>query len=415
MPDMNILLVICIALVAGLLMTRLMKVIGLPNVTGYLIIGIILGPCCFKIINQTDLDGVFNIITEVALAFIAFSIGVEFKISSFKRIGKNIFVITLTQALTTTLLVDAVLITLALTTDLIPLPVAICLGAIATATAPAATLMVVRQYKAHGPVTETLLPVVALDDAVGLMVFSVSIALAEVFASGTPITFTAIVLEPLLEIVLSLAIGAALGFILSLSTKIFKSRANRLAACIAVVFAGCGITMIEGLSLSSLLVCMMIGAIYCNFFKESDVIMEQCDRWTTPLFILFFIISGASLDIFNIIHVGVIGIVYVLVRALGKYTGAMWGAAVVKAPPTVTKYLGFTLLPQAGVAIGMAAICARTLPAELASAITTVVLCATLIYELVGPIVTKLALSAAEEIEKKPKKQKPAGNTPANQ
>ena len=394
MPDMNILLVICIALVAGLLMTRLMKVIGLPNVTGYLIIGIILGPCCFKIINHTDLDGVFNIITEVALAFIAFSIGVEFKISSFKRIGKNIFVITLTQALTTTLLVDAVLITLALTTDLIPLPVAICLGAIATATAPAATLMVVRQYKAHGPVTETLLPVVA---------------------SGTPITFTAIVLEPLLEIVLSLAIGAALGFILSLSTKIFKSRANRLAACIAVVFAGCGITMIEGLSLSSLLVCMMIGAIYCNFFKESDVIMEQCDRWTTPLFILFFIISGASLDIFNIIHVGVIGIVYVLVRALGKYTGAMWGAAVVKAPPTVTKYLGFTLLPQAGVAIGMAAICARTLPAELASAITTVVLCATLIYELVGPIVTKLALSAAGEIEKKPKKQKPAGNTPANQ
>ena len=158
MPDMNILLVICIALVAGLLMTRLMKVIGLPNVTGYLIIGIILGPCCFKIINHTDLDGVFNIITEVALAFIAFSIGVEFKISSFKRIGKNIFVITLTQALTTTLLVDAVLITLALTTDLIPLPVAICLGAIATATAPAATLMVVRQYKAHGPVTETLLP-----------------------------------------------------------------------------------------------------------------------------------------------------------------------------------------------------------------------------------------------------------------
>ena len=391
-------------------MTRLMKLIGLPNVTGYLIIGIILGPCCLKIISQTDINGVFDIITEVALAFIAFSIGVEFKISAFKRIGKNIFIITLSQALTTAVLVDVVLITLALTTDIVELPVAICLGAIATATAPAATLMVVRQYKARGPVTETLLPVVALDDAVGIMVFSVSIAIAKVFASGTPLTFTAIVLEPLLEIVLSLAIGAALGALLSLSARIFKSRANRLTSCIAVVLAGCGLTMIEGLTLSSLLVCMMIGAVYCNTFRQSDVIMEQCDRWTTPLFILFFIVSGASLDIFNIIHVGVVGVIYVLVRATGKYIGAMWGSAAVKAPRAVTKYLGLTLLPQAGVAIGMAAICARSLPPELASAITTVVLCATLIYELAGPIITKLALSAAGEIEKKPKKQQPSDN-----
>lgn len=391
-------------------MTRLMKLIGLPNVTGYLIIGIILGPCCLKIISQTDINGVFDIITEVALAFIAFSIGVEFKISAFKRIGKNIFIITLSQALTTAVLVDVILITLALTTDIVELPVAICLGAIATATAPAATLMVVRQYKARGPVTETLLPVVALDDAVGLMVFSVSIAIAKVFASGTPLTFTAIVLEPLLEIVLSLAIGAALGALLSLSARIFKSRANRLTSCIAVVLAGCGLTMIEGLTLSSLLVCMMIGAVYCNTFRQSDVIMEQCDRWTTPLFILFFIVSGASLDIFNIIHVGVVGVIYVLVRATGKYIGAMWGSAAVKAPRAVTKYLGLTLLPQAGVAIGMAAICARSLPPELASAITTVVLCATLIYELAGPIITKLALSAAGEIEKKPKKQQPSDN-----
>lgn len=391
-------------------MTRLMKLIGLPNVTGYLIIGIILGPCCLKIISQTDINGVFDIITEVALAFIAFSIGVEFKISAFKRIGKNIFIITLSQALTTAVLVDVVLITLALTTDIVELPVAICLGAIATATAPAATLMVVRQYKARGPVTETLLPVVALDDAVGLMVFSVSIAIAKVFASGTPLTFTAIVLEPLLEIVLSLAIGAALGALLSLSARIFKSRANRLTSCIAVVLAGCGLTMIEGLTLSSLLVCMMIGAVYCNTFRQSDVIMEQCDRWTTPLFILFFIVSGASLDIFNIIHVGVVGVIYVLVRATGKYIGAMWGSAAVKAPRAVTKYLGLTLLPQAGVAIGMAAICARSLTPELASAITTVVLCATLIYELAGPIITKLALSAAGEIEKKPKKQQPSDN-----
>lgn len=405
---MNILLSICIALFAGLLMTRLMKIIGLPNVTGYLIIGIVLGPCCFKIINQNDINNVFSVITDVALAFIAFSIGVEFKISSFKHIGKNIFVITLFQALVTAFLVDAVLITLALTTDILPLPVAICLGAIATATAPAATLMVVRQYKAHGPVTETLLPVVALDDAVGLMVFSVSIAVAKVFASGTPLTFYAVILEPLLEIFLSLAIGSALGALLSLGMRIFASRANRLCLCIATVMAGCGITMIEGLSLSSLLVCMMIGAIYCNTFKGADVIMEQCDRWTTPLFILFFIVSGANLDIFNIVNVGIVGIIYIVVRSVGKYSGAMFGSFVAKAPKTVTKYLGLTLFPQAGVAIGMAAICSRQLPAEIGSAIVTVVLCATLVYELIGPVITKIALSAAGEIEKKPKKQKTA-------
>lgn len=411
--DIDILLVICLALVVGLLMTRLMKIVGLPNVTGYLIVGIILGPCVLGLMSKDQIENVFSVITDLALAFIAFSIGVEFKISSFKHIGKNVFVITLTQALTTTFLVDAVIITMAIVRpDLVPLPVAICLGAIATATAPAATLMVVRQYKAKGPVTETLLPVVALDDAVGLIVFSVSIALAKVFASGTQPTFNSIVLEPLLEIVASLGIGAILGLLLTLGMKLFKSRANRLCLCIAMVMAGCGLTRLSAtlgiprFSLSSLLVCMMIGAIYCNMFKESDVIMEQCDRWTTPLFMLFFIISGANLDIFNIVNVGIVGIVYVFVRAAGKYFGAMWGAAVVKAPKPVTKYLGLTLLPQAGVAIGMAAICATSLPAAEAAAVTTVVLCATLIYELVGPVITKIALTAAGEIEKKPKKQK---------
>ena len=410
--DIDILLVICIALVAGLMMTRLMKIIGLPNVTGYLIIGIIIGPCVLGIIGKGQLDNVFSVITDLALAFIAFSIGVEFKLSSFKHIGKSVIAITLTQALTTTLLVDAVIITMAIVKpDLVPLPVAICLGAIATATAPAATLMVIRQYKAKGPVTETLLPVVALDDAVGLMVFSISLAIAKVFASNTAPTFNTIILEPLLEIFGSLAVGALLGAILSFGMKLFKSRANRLCLCIAVVMAGCGLTRlsanlnIPGFSLSSLLVCMMIGAVYCNTFKQSYVIMEQCDRWTTPLFMLFFIISGANLDIYNIVNVGVVGIVYVLVRAAGKYFGAMWGAAAVKAPKTVTRYLGLTLLPQAGVAIGMAAICATSLPPAEASAVTTIVLCATLIYELVGPVITKIALSAAGEIEKKPRKR----------
>ena len=421
--DIDILLVICLALVVGLLMTRLMKIVGLPNVTGYLIVGIILGPCVLGLMNKDQLENVFSVITDLALAFIAFSIGVEFKISSFKHIGKNVFVITLTQALTTTLLVDAVLITMAIVRpDLVPLPVAICLGAIATATAPAATLMVVRQYKAKGPVTETLLPVVALDDAVGLIVFSVSIALAKVFASGTQPTFNSIVLEPLLEIVASLGVGAILGLLLTLGMKLFKSRANRLCLCIAMVMAGCGLTRlsatlgIPGFSLSSLLVCMMIGAIYCNMFKESDVIMEQCDRWTTPLFMLFFIISGADLDLSIIPSVGLVGITYIIVRSLGKYFGANIGAGIVRADHNVRKYLGLTLLPQAGVAIGMAQKVALT--PELASGgfstvIVTVTLCATLVYEFVGPLATKWALDRAGEIVI-PKKNKKEGE-PAKQ
>jgi len=406
---MNILLSICIALAVGLLSTRIMKLVKMPNVTGYLIAGIIIGPCVFGLISHEQLSGVFKVITDVALAFIAFSIGVEFKLSHFKQIGKSVLIITIAQAITTAILVDIVLITLALTTEFVSLPVAICLGAIATATAPAATLMVVRQYKAKGPVTDTLLPVVAFDDAIGLMVFSVSLAIAKVFENGSAITVQAILLEPLLEIVLSLAIGGAIGFILGLSMKLFKSRSNRLVGCITAIIAGCGLTLIPGLHLSSLLVCMMIGAVYCNMFPDNEKIMDLCDRWTAPLFMLFFVISGAELDIFNIVNVGIVGIIYIVVRSIGKITGAMWGAGVVKAEPNIRKFLGFTLLPQAGVAIGMAALCNNAMPGTTAAQITTVVLCATLIYELVGPVVTKLALSKAGEIKKTPKPQKAQG------
>ena len=425
---MRTLLSLSVAILAGLLMTRVAKPLKLPSVTAYLVAGVLIGPYCLGLLGieglgfptQEDVDSL-SLISEVALGFIAFSIGSEFRVSELKHTGKQAFVIGVLQALAATFLIDIALVAIALVTNgKLTIAQAITLGAIGTATAPAATLMVVRQYKAKGPLVDLLLPIVALDDAVGLVLFAVSFGIAKALSSGVVDLYT-IVANPIIEITASLLLGAVAGWVMTQIEKLFNSNTNRLAITISFVFLTVALSMISvkigpvTLGFSSLLVCMMIGAIYCNFFKESDVIMEQCDRWTTPLFILFFIISGASLDIFNIIHVGVIGIVYVLVRALGKYTGAMWGAAVVKAPPTVTKYLGFTLLPQAGVAIGMAAICARTLPAELASAITTVVLCATLIYELVGPIVTKLALSAAEEIEKKPKKQKPAGNTPANQ
>lgn len=393
----NTLLVLALIFVLGLFSTRLMKVLRLPNVTGYLLIGLLVGPYCAKLINDGNI-GSFKIITNAALGFIAFSIGGEFKLSTLKRLGKSVVVITLFQAIITSGLVFIVL-----TLVKAPLPVTFALSAIAAATAPAATLMVVRQYKARGPVTETLLPVVALDDAIGLMIFSICFALAKVFATGSELTIHNALLVPILEIVLSLSFGAIIGVILSLVMKLFKSRANRLIWMIAMVFLGIALCEIIPLELSSLLVCMMIGAVFTNMRPDSIHILEGQERWTPPLFMLFFIISGAELDLKVIPLVGVIGIAYLVSRSIGKIAGAAIGAKTVKANPNITKYLGLTLLPQAGVAIGMAQVVSISLGGETAEIVTAVVLCATLIYELVGPVITKMALTKAGEIEKKEK------------
>jgi Kef-type K+ transport system membrane component KefB len=386
---MNILLSLSLAMLIGLLMTRIIKIFGLPNVTAYIIAGLLAGPFCFKLIPADLLHG-FEIITTVALGFIAFSIGGEFKLNHMKSIGRSILVITLMQAVITTALVDTVLLVFGF-----DIPIAITLGAIAAATAPAATLMVVRQYKAKGPVTDTLLPVVAGDDAIGLVIFSLSLSIARSLSMKESLTFRNAVFNPIWEIVLSLVIGAVIGFLLSLSMKLFKSRANRICLIIASVF-GC-VALSQLLNLSSLLACMMIGAIYANICHDIEPVMETYDRWTPPLFLLFFVISGAELDISLIISVGVIGIIYLVTRSLGKYFGAMIGAHIVSADRNIKKYLGLTLLPQAGVAVGMAQIAITALPAYGAS-IRTIVLCATLIYELAGPIITKAALVKAGEI-----------------
>lgn len=389
---MNTLLVIGLALVIGLIFTRIMKIIGLPFVTGYLIAGVLIGPYVFNLIQFTNIEEL-GVVVDVALGFIAFSIGSSFKLSNLKKIGGGMFVITLTQAFAAVILVD-----LALWAMGVDLPIVLSLGAIAAATAPAATLMVVRQYKAKGIVTDTLLPVVALDDAVGLVVFAVSISMACVFATGTQPTLTQMLWQPLGEIGLSLVIGAALGFILSYGSRLFKSRANRITAIIGVLFVGLALSQI--LNLSSLLLCMMIGAVYNNFFKECDSPLDVLDRWTHPLYMLFFVLSGAELNLKIIPTVGLIGVVYIVVRSIGKYAGATAGAAIVKADKNVVKYLGLTLLPQAGVAIGMAQMAVAQLPEEYGTAVNTVVLAATLVYELIGPLVTKVALLKAGEIDK---------------
>lgn len=385
---MNTLLLIGIAMLAGLLVSRGARAVKLPNVTAFLVAGVLIGPCVGGILSREQCASM-GIISEAALGFIAYSIGGEFKLSYLKEIGKAPLTITAFQGISTALCVDVGLIALGY-----DVPLSLLLGAIALATAPAATLMVVRQYKAHGPVTQMLLPVVAMDDALGLMVFSISASVAQGMLGGE-MTVQSMLLVPLVEIVGSFALGAALGTVLAFGARFFASRGNKLALSIALVLAGVGLC--DMLNLSSLLVCMMIGAMMVNLSQQHEVLMEQCDRFTPPLFLLFFVLSGADLDLTVLGSVGVIGILYLVLRSVGKWGGAMLGALCVKADANIRKYLGLTLLPQAGVAIGMASLVAARFP-TLGQQVNTIVLAGVLVFEVIGPIVTKKALIKAGEI-----------------
>ncbi len=399
----HMLIVIAVAMACGLLVSRGARALKLPNVTAFLLAGLVIGPSVLGLIGKEQAQSL-SIISEAALGFIAFSIGSEFKISYLKQIGKAPLTITVFQGITTAVLLDVGLIALGY---LIPgfygdkaliVPVSLMLGAIGLATAPAATLMVVRQYKADGPVTRMLLPVVAMDDALGLMVFSVSSSVASALLGGQ-MTVQSMLLTPLYEIVGSLALGILLGFAVTLTARFFRSRGNKLALAIAAVFAGVGLC--DVLDFSSLLVCMMIGAVVVNYCPEHHPIMEQTDRFTPPLFLLFFVLSGADLDLSVLPSVGLLGIAYILLRSIGKWSGAMMGAAAVHSDHAVRRYLGLTLLPQAGVAIGMAQLVLARFP-QFGSKINAVVLAATLIYELFGPVITKIALTRAGEIRTNP-------------
>ena len=385
---MNILLLIGIAMASGLLVSRAARAVKLPNVTAFLVAGLIIGPCVAGIISKEQAESM-GVISEAALGFIAYAIGGEFKPSYLKKIGKAPLTITAFQGLMTAFCVDVGLIAFG-----VDVPLALLLGAIGLATAPAATLMVVRQYKAHGPVTQMLLPVVAMDDALGLMVFSISASVAQAMLGGA-ITVQSMVLTPLIEIVGSLVLGAALGWVLAFGARFFASRGNKLALSIALVLAGVGLC--DMLNLSSLLVCMMIGAVMVNMSQQHEVLMEQCDRFTPPLFLLFFVLSGADLDLSVLPSVGLIGVGYLLLRSFGNWGGTMLGSVCVHADDNIKKYLGLTLLPQAGVAIGMASLVSARFP-TLGAQVNTIVLAGVLVFELVGPIITKIALTKAGEI-----------------
>ena len=409
---MNVLLPVSIALLAGLLMTRLFKPLKLPSVTAYLIAGVLIGPYFLGALGVeglgfTTMEGVasLSLIAEVALGFIAFSIGNEFRLEELKQTGKQAFVIGIFQALVATLFVDIALLVVHLVMpDKLTVPQLLTLGAIATATAPAATLMVVRQYKAKGPLTSLLLPIVALDDAVGLIVFAVCFGIAKTLVSGT-VDFVSILVNPLVEIVCSLLLGAIMGWVLTQLEKLFNSNTNRLNLTIAFVFLTTSLSMLDfhigsiHIGFSSLLVCMMLGTVFCNLCPLSHDLMAASDKWTSPLFALFFVISGAELElsVFTDIAIVGIGVVYILFRCLGKYFGSFISAKATNCEPSICKYLGVTLFPQAGVALGMCATAAQL--GEQGALIRNITLFAVLIYEMFGPLMTRQALLAAGDIK----------------
>ena len=425
---MEILLSLSIALLAGMLLSRLAKLAQLPAVTAYLVTGILVGP---YVLGQLDIKGLgfvdgsiehFSILSDVALGFIAFSIGNEFRLAQLKKIGKQATIIGILQAVVTTIVVDAALIVFHLIRpDVLPLEAAVILGAIASATAPAATLMVVKQYKAKGPVTDTLLPVVALDDAVGLILFAVSFGIAKALGTGN-VDVISIIVNPLLEIVLSLALGAIMGWLFSFCERFFHSRSKRLSVSVGFVILTIALSMIKihvgmvHLAFSPLLTCMMLGTIFCNICDFSEELMDRVDRWTAPLFCLFFVISGAELQlsIFTSGIIVLIGVIYIISRSIGKYSGAFLSSKLAKSDDNIVKYLGITLLPQAGVALGMANLVQQnildlgTQGALIAEIVVNITLFAVLIYELIGPLLTKIALQKAGEID-------PEGKTSARE
>ncbi|MDD7735656.1 MAG: cation:proton antiporter [Bacilli bacterium] len=424
---MNFILILGILLILGLASTRLMKVFKLPNVTGYLIVGLLTALGCIlidyytndKLGLTTELVSLNEVVSGVALGFIALSIGEEFKLVKIKKYGTKILLITFLESFCAMILVIGVVMAICLILHL-PIEVALCLGAIACATAPAATLMVINQYKARGPLVDILLPVVAFDDAVGLIFFSIAVSISKVIATGTSPSIVSLLLVPLVEIFGSLLLGFVLGFLLRQTINFFKSRNNHVMMLIAFTLIGVGtcslLKMIringENLEFSNLLCCMMIGATYINLGENKDIVERDfslVERWTPSLLLLFFVLSGAHLVtsakelLASNINMGYIAIVfagYLIARSSGKYLGASIGARITKREKTITHYLGVTLLPQAGVAIGMANQIStmEAFSGGTGNIIVTVVLCATLVYELFGPLLTKWSLNRSGEI-----------------
>lgn len=386
----NILVQASLIFLSGLLFARLVRFLKLPSVTGYLIGGLLIGPSVLNVISMETI-ATMKVFSEIALGFIAFSIGSEFKISYFKKVGMTPVVIAFLEAFVAVFMVSGALILIGQDVSF-----SIMLGAIAAATAPAATIMVIKQYRAKGPVSSTLLSVVAIDDAAALIAFGFALAITKAMNSTENVNLLFALLAPVKDILLSVVIGGTLGSIFTYMMRFFKDSGNRM--CLLLAFLFLGIPMANGTGASSLLVCMVFGAVFCNLSIDSDIMLEIVDNLTPPLFMLFFVLSGAELNLSILPSIGIVGVVYIVVRVIGKFCGAYIGATIMKADSDVKKYLGPCLVPQAGVAIGLSLIAESAVP-QYGATIRAVILCATLVYELVGPFITKKSLQKAKEID----------------
>lgn len=391
-PVAQVIISVAVMLLSGFLLTRVTKLLKLPNVTAYIVAGILIGPHCFKVIPQNIIDGM-SFLADIALAFIAFSTGEFFKLSVLKKNGGKNIVITLFESLVASVVVFAVLrFVLNLPTEF-----SLVLGALAAATAPASTLMTIRQTGSKGDFVDTLLQVVALDDVVGLVAFSAAISVAMAIVAGQ-VTATGVVL-PIVYNLAMLVLGGVLGWVLKLLIcKPTRSGDNRLIITLAVMLGFCGVSAF--LDVSPLLGCMAMGTVYRNV-SDDEKLFKQLNYFSPPILLLFFVRSGANFDLNALFSVGdsvagvsliVIGVIYFMVRIVGKYGGAYLGCLVTKKDKLVRNYLGLALIPQAGVAIGLATLASRTLGGAIGSSLETIILASSVLYELIGPACAKLAL-----------------------
>lgn len=387
---MDIILKVSIVLAVGMLGGKLAKLVKLPNVSGYLVLGLFLGPSFFNLIRTGDAKSL-EFISEIALAFIAFSIGSEFVIKDMIKYGKKIFIITLGEVVGAVALVFTVMYFLLDQT----FAFSIVIAAMSAATAPAATLLVIRQYRAYGPVTKTLLPVVALDDVFGIIVFSIAISLAKISVGGTKPSFNQIFLNPLIEIFGSLLLGFIIGVVLSYIIRKLKYHDDYQV--ISLIAIGIGMGASNMLNLSPLLTNIMIGTTIVNTLSKPEKAFNAINNFVPAFYVLFFTLAGASLDVSILKAVGLIGIAYVFARGIGKILGSWLSAVAVKAEKTVCKYMGLGLLPQGGISIGLSVIVRQQLP-KYANEITTIIMFSILIYETLGPVFAKIAIQKAGEI-----------------
>jgi len=399
--EIKIIIEVAIMLLLGLLFGRLAKFLKLPNVTGYLFAGLLLGPSFLNFI-PAEMVGGFSIISDIALGLIAFSIGSEFKLSYYKKVGMSPVIIAIAESFGAIILVVSALILFGFDVKL-----SIMLGAIAAATAPAQTLMVINQYRSKGPLTSMLMSVVAIDDVVALVGFGFAVTIVKIMSSTVKTNIIVSLLQPFLEIGISIILGVLMSILMKLMFRWFKKSSNR----ICIILSSILITywLAETLNGSALLACMILGAMLANILVDMDHISKITESFSPPIFMIFFVISGAGFEISALKGIGIIGLLYVVMRVAGKIAGAWVGGKITKQESKICKYLGPTLMPQAGVALGLIVVAGSVIP-EYAPQIRVIILCSTFLYSIVGPAVAKYALVKSGEIVLEDKKNKDSVN-----